>query len=148
MIRCLRGGDQSSILAKSSNSVLSWQVTSSPSCSFFVNTDTQGGVVTTQVFTVDGSHPHKTETIRHTVMPTEIITKEIIIQGDGQQLTAEELKDIIAKHGTVSQDVVTTVSSVLATAPRDISDQSHVKSHSVTGQRISDHHVAIAFTWC
>ena len=69
---------------------------------------------------MDGTHPHTRETVRHTVGPTEIITKEIIIQGDGEHLTAEELKDIIAKHGggAAAEDIVTTtVSSSLSPFP-------------------------------
>lgn len=59
-----------------------------------------------------GGEPNRTETIRQTTMPTEIIQKTITIEGDGNQLTAEELKDIIAKHaGEIgSSEVVTTVS--------------------------------------
>jgi len=59
-----------------------------------------------------GGEPSRTETIRQTTMPTEIIQKTITIEGDGNQLTAEELKDIIAKHaGEIgSSEVVTTVS--------------------------------------
>ena len=59
-----------------------------------------------------GGEPSRTETIRQTTMPTEIIQKTITIEGDGNQLTAEELKDIIAKHAREigSSEVVTTVS--------------------------------------
>lgn len=59
-----------------------------------------------------GGEPNRTETIRQTTMPTEIIQKTITIEGDGNQLTAEELKDIIAKHaGEIgSSEIVTTVS--------------------------------------
>ena len=59
-----------------------------------------------------GGEPSRTETIRQTTMPTEVIQKTITIEGDGNQLTAEELKDIIAKHaGEIgSSEVVTTVS--------------------------------------
>ena len=61
-----------------------------------------------------GGEPSRTETIRQTTMPTEIIQKTITIEGDGNQLTAEELKDIIAKHaGEIgSSEVVTTVSEL------------------------------------
>lgn len=65
-----------------------------------------------------GAEPTRTETIRQTTMPTEIIQKTITIEGDGNQLTAEELKDIIAKHaGDIgSSEVVTTVSRDYAMA--------------------------------
>lgn len=65
-----------------------------------------------------GTEPTRTETIRQTTMPTEIIQKTITIEGDGNQLTAEELKDIIAKHaGDIgSSEVVTTVSRDYAMA--------------------------------
>lgn len=58
-----------------------------------------------------GGEPTRTETIRQTTMPTEIIQKTITIEGDGNQLTAEELRDIISKHAgdLSSSEVVTTV---------------------------------------
>ena len=64
-----------------------------------------------------GSEPTRTETIRQTTMPTEIIQKTITIEGDGNQLTAEELRDIISKHAgdLGSSEVVTTVSCFIAT---------------------------------
>jgi len=57
-----------------------------------------------------GAEPTRTETIRQTTMPTEIIQKTITIEGDGDQLTAEELRDIISKHAgdLESSEVVTT----------------------------------------
>ena len=59
-----------------------------------------------------GAEPVTTETIRQTTMPTEIIQKTITIEGDGEQLTAQELKDIIAQHAgdLGTSEVVTTVS--------------------------------------
>lgn len=69
-----------------------------------------GGTVITRTIMMGGAEPTRTETIRQTTMPTEIIQKTITIEGDGNQLTAEELKDIIAKHaGDIgSSEVVTT----------------------------------------
>ncbi|XP_078361978.1 uncharacterized protein LOC144646306 isoform X2 [Oculina patagonica] len=69
-----------------------------------------GGTVITRTIMMGGAEPTRTETIRQTTMPTEIIQKTITIEGDGNQLTAEELKDIIAKHaGEIgSSEVVTT----------------------------------------
>lgn len=81
----------------------------------FWATGTQdGGTVITRTVMM-GGEPTRTETIRQTTMPTEIIQKTITIEGDGNQLTAEELKDIIAKHaGEIgSSEVVTTVSKGL-----------------------------------
>jgi len=79
------------------------------------NTGTQdGGTVITRTIMMGGGEPSRKETIRQTTMPTEIIQKTITIEGDGNQLTAEELKDIIAKHaGDIgSSEVVTTVSEL------------------------------------
>ncbi|XP_067028657.1 uncharacterized protein [Acropora muricata] len=60
-----------------------------------------------------GGEPSRTETIRQTTMPTEIIQKIITIEGDGNQLTAEELKDIIAKHaGEIGSSEVVITNSV------------------------------------
>lgn len=69
-----------------------------------------GGTVITRTIMMGGAEPTRTETIRQTTMPTEIIQKTITIEGDGNQLTAEELKDIISKHaGDIgSSEVVTT----------------------------------------
>lgn len=76
-----------------------------------------GGTVITRTIMMGGTEPTRTETIRQTTMPTEIIQKTITIEGDGNQLTAEELKDIIAKHaGEIgSSEVVTTVSECYTT---------------------------------
>ena len=85
----------------------------------FLSTGTQdGGTVITRTIMMGGAEPTRTETIRQTTMPTEIIQKTITIEGDGNQLTAEELKDIIAKHaGDIgSSEVVTTVSRDYAMA--------------------------------
>ncbi|XP_067028656.1 uncharacterized protein [Acropora muricata] len=65
--------------------------------SLFTGTQ-DGGTVITCTIMMGGGEPSRTETIRQTTMPTEIIQKIITIEGDGNQLTAEELKDIIAKH--------------------------------------------------
>lgn len=71
-----------------------------------------GGTVLTRTIMMGGGEPTRTETIRQTTMPTEIIQKTITIEGDGNQLTAEELRDIISKHAgdLGSSEVVTTVS--------------------------------------
>lgn len=71
-----------------------------------------GGTVITRTIMMGGAEPKRTETIRQTTMPTEIIQKTITIEGDGNQLTAEELRDIISKHAgdLESSEVVTTVS--------------------------------------
>ena len=70
-----------------------------------------GGTVLTRTIMMGGGEPTRTETIRQTTMPTEIIQKTITIEGDGNQLTAEELRDIISKHAgdLGSSEVVTTV---------------------------------------
>ena len=72
----------------------------------------EGGTVITRTIMMGGAEPTRTETIRQTTMPTEIIQKTITIEGDGDQLTAEELRDIISKHAgdLESSEVVTTVS--------------------------------------
>ena len=77
-----------------------------------------GGTLITRTIMMGGAEPTRTETVRQTTMPTEIIQKTITIEGDGNQLTAEELKDIIAQHaGEIgSSEVVTTVSKCYATA--------------------------------
>ncbi|KAJ7391164.1 hypothetical protein OS493_020195 [Desmophyllum pertusum] len=83
----------------------------SPNGDYTVKQGTQdGGTVITRTIMMGGTEPTRTETIRQTTMPTEIIQKTITIEGDGNQLTAEELKDIIAKHaGEIgSSEVVTT----------------------------------------
>ncbi|KAM7443384.1 hypothetical protein ABFA07_007845 [Porites harrisoni] len=69
-----------------------------------------GGTVITRTIMMGGAEPTRTETIRQTTMPTEIIQKTITIEGDGDQLTAEELRDIISKHAgdLESSEVVTT----------------------------------------
>ncbi|XP_029194495.2 protein 4.1-like isoform X1 [Acropora millepora] len=69
-----------------------------------------GGTVLTRTIMMGGGEPTRTETIRQTTMPTEIIQKTITIEGDGNQLTAEELRDIISKHAgdLGSSEVVTT----------------------------------------
>lgn len=69
-----------------------------------------GGTVITRTVMMGSGEPSRTETIRQTTMPTEIIQKTITIEGDGNQLTAEELKDIISKHAGElgSSEVVTT----------------------------------------
>lgn len=74
-----------------------------------------GGTVLTRTIMMGGGEPTRTETIRQTTMPTEIIQKTITIEGDGNQLTAEELRDIISKHAgdLGSSEVVTTVSCSL-----------------------------------
>lgn len=71
-----------------------------------------GGTVITRTIMMGGAEPKRTETIRQTTMPTEIIQKTITIEGDGNQLTAEELRDIISKHAgdLESSEVVTTAS--------------------------------------
>ena len=70
-----------------------------------------GGTVITRTIMMGGPEPTRTETIRQTTMPTEVIQKTITIEGDGNQLTAEELRDIISKHAgdLDSSEVVTTV---------------------------------------
>jgi len=69
-----------------------------------------GGTVITRTIMMGGPEPTRTETIRQTTMPTEVIQKTITIEGDGNQLTAEELRDIISKHAgdLDSSEVVTT----------------------------------------
>ena len=72
-------------------------------------------MIVTRTVTIDGSkqtEPIHTETIRHTTMPTEIITKTITIEGDGAPLTAQELKEIMAQQGgNIDSEIITTVSN-------------------------------------
>ena len=80
--------------------------------SLFTGTQ-DGGTVITCTIMMGGGEPSRTETIRQTTMPTEIIQKIITIEGDGNQLTAEELKDIIAKHaGEIGSSEVVITNSV------------------------------------
>ncbi|XP_068748062.1 band 4.1-like protein 2 isoform X2 [Montipora capricornis] len=69
-----------------------------------------GGTVITRTIMMGGGEPTRTESIRQTTMPTEIVQKTITIEGDGNQLTAEELRDIISKHAgdLGGSEVVTT----------------------------------------
>lgn len=70
-------------------------------------------MIVTRTVTIDGNkqrEPIQTETIKHTTMPTEIITKTITIEGDGGPLTAQELKEIMAQQGAnIDSEVITTV---------------------------------------
>lgn len=79
----------------------------------FSRVDQEEGVVVTRTVTIDGNRqaqPAQSEVIRHTTMPTEIITKTITIEGDGGPLTAEELKEIMAQQGAnFDTEVITTV---------------------------------------
>ncbi|XP_032232116.2 band 4.1-like protein 3 isoform X2 [Nematostella vectensis] len=83
----------------------------------------EGGVVVTRTVTIDGENrmvPVTSETVRHTAMPTEIITKTITIEGDGGPLTAAELKEIMAQQATATTSEVITTSYTTTTRTQTV----------------------------